>query len=453
MRAPFRPAALPTLPQLLFIGATTILVFAAVFVIGRALGVELGDLTRDITVVAGLHPLAGLLSNLGVLVWCSGSAIALFTALRYRNGPGVITARYLLSGSLLSTYLLLDDLFMLHELVAGSRSLGLPEDAVYLVLGIAVLVHLALFRRFLFAIGPWALFLALGLLGCSMVTDMLQEQLLWLGTWRSVLEDGFKWLGIVAWSAHFIQLALRFTRARIGVAHDPVLLSDPASVASAPLIPALVATLRASGVWLLPALGVLLLLVLAAEQRNMLFGMLSRDVASIGQVPPLTGGLSNWGILLWCTAAVVTAFAGMALRGSADRSAQRFLLSSALFSGLLLLDDLFLVHEDLAFRYLGIRERYVMLAYGALLVAYLLGNAPVILRTRYTVLLGALGLFAASVLSDALLSHGKLFPVNDGVLLVLVEDGFKWLGIVTWTTYHLWCADDLLGQAVGKPAA
>jgi hypothetical protein len=452
MRAPFRPASLPTLAQLVFIGATAVLVFAAVFVVGRALGVAPGDLTRDITVVAGLHPLAGLLSNLGVLVWCAGSAIALFTALYFRTGPGATTARYLLSGALLSTYLLLDDLFMLHELVAGS-SLGLSENAVYLVLGVAVLVHLTLFRRFLLAIGPWPLFIALGLLGCSMFTDMLQEHLLWMGTWRSVLEDGFKWLGIVAWSAQFIHLALRFTRARIGATHDPVLLADPVGAASTPLFPALINDLRASTTWLVPALGVLVLLVVAAELRTIPFGTLSRDVASIGQVMPLTGGLSNWGILFWCTAAVVTAFAGAALRGTADRPAQRFLLSSAAFTTVLMLDDLFLLHEDLAFRYLGIRERYVMLAYGVLLVAYLLGNAPVILRTRYTVLLGALGLFAASVLSDALLSQWKLLPITDTVLLVLVEDGLKWLGIVTWCAYQLWSAGDLLDQAVRTPSA
>jgi len=71
-------------------------------------------------------------------------------------------------------------------------------------------------------------------LGCSVLTDMLQERLLWMGGWRNLLEDGFKWLGIVAWSGHFILLALRFTRARIGTAHDPVLLAVPAAISGAP---------------------------------------------------------------------------------------------------------------------------------------------------------------------------------------------------------------------------
>jgi hypothetical protein len=233
MRSPFHSSSLPTFPQILFVVGTAIAVFFGVVVAGRILGVAPDDLTRDITVVAGLHPLAGLLSNLGILVWCSGSAIALFTAINYRSGPGRTAVRYLLSGGLLSTYLLLDDLFMVHEMVAGSSSLGLPEDAVYLVLGIAVLLHLVLFRQFLLAIGPLSLLFALGLLGCSVLTDMLQERLLWMGSWRSLLEDGFKWLGIVAWSGHFILLALRFTRARIGYAHDPVLLSGPMAMNSA----------------------------------------------------------------------------------------------------------------------------------------------------------------------------------------------------------------------------
>jgi hypothetical protein len=34
----------------------------------------------------------------------------------------------------------------------------------------------------------------------------------------------------------------------------------------------------------------------------------------------------------------------------------------------------------------------------------------------------------------------------------LVEDGLKWLGIVTWTTYHLWGAGDLLDQEALRPS-
>jgi hypothetical protein len=71
----------------------------------------------------------------------------------------------------------------------------------------------------------------------------------------------------------------------------------------------------------------------------------------------------------------------------------------------------------------------------------------VILRTRYTVLLAALALFAISVLSDALLAQWKLITITDASLLVLVEDGVKWVGIVTWCAYHVWNASSFLAAA------
>jgi len=61
--------------------------------------------------------------------------------------------------------------------------------------------------------------------------------------------------------------------------------------------------------------------------------------------------------------------------------------------------------------------------------------------------MAALALFAGSVMSDALLAQWKLITITDGSLLVLVEDGIKWVGIVTWCAYHVWTASSFLASA------
>jgi hypothetical protein len=183
------------------IGPALLVGLAPVLLVALAsswLALEVRIFTQDATALAKVHPLAGILSSLGVLVWWTSASVWLFCATLPDVPPR--QARFCLSSALLSAYLALDDLFQIHESLAPVY-LGIPEMAVYALLGVAVAAYLVRFhdqwlnRRGLF------LLLSLCLLAASVVVDGLERWLWRLGHWTYLLEDGLKWMGIVAWGA------------------------------------------------------------------------------------------------------------------------------------------------------------------------------------------------------------------------------------------------------------
>lgn len=179
----------------------------------------------------------------------------------------------------------------------------------------------------------------------------------------------------------------------------------------------------------LPALAVLALVLATAALTGTPIGHMTRDMATIGGLHPLAGVVSNLGAFLWCACAAISLFAALCVRSGA---VQRFLFCSAALSAYLLLDDFFMIHEELAPRYLGIDDNVVVGALGLATCAYLLSFWRLIARTRYVVLVLALGLLGASAAMDELLWSW----VRIGGLEFLIEDGAKFLGIALWCSYH-----------------
>ena len=182
----------------------------------------------------------------------------------------------------------------------------------------------------------------------------------------------------------------------------------------------------------LPAVGVLGLAALASVCLNVRMAKLMQDPLAIYHRHPLFGALSNLGVLLWCAAAATCLYAAALLRGRGDRRAQRFLLFSGLFTSVLALDDLFQVHEDLLERYLGIGESvaFFLATYGVLFVLYLAVCRRAILETDWSLLALAMVFFAVSQALDS-------FHVDIGRWTLLLEDGMKFFGIVSWFGYHV----------------
>ena len=163
---------------------------------------HLPDLTRDVAAIADIHPLAGVLSNLGILLWCAAASVCLFTALTLRGSIPQDEYNFLLSTFLLSAYLMFDDFFLFHEDLA-TRYLNLNEYIVFGGLGIAVVAYLVKFRRLILRSNYIVLFLALGFLAISAVIDKaICPMFLEIGHWEIFLEDGAKWLGIASWCSY-----------------------------------------------------------------------------------------------------------------------------------------------------------------------------------------------------------------------------------------------------------
>ena len=103
-------------------------------------------------------------------------------------------------------------------------------------------------------------------------------------------------------------------------------------------------------------LPVVMIYVVLDLQRVVPIKLLLRDANAEAHDPTLgllffQGAFSNVGILLWWTAAIVSAFTYFLLRivlrtRATTRLSKTFLLYMALFTGVLVLDDLFMLHEE-----------------------------------------------------------------------------------------------------------
>lgn len=187
--------------------APALLVLAAVAAVAWFADVAPGRFTMDPAVLAGAHPFLGAVSNLGVLVWTGGAAIALFAAqmLRRRAGQGE-RARFLLAAGLLTTWLMLDDLFMLHEWFFPDV-LGVAQTLVLACYAALAGGFLLRFRGQIAQLDGLLLGLAIMFFGTSVLLDQLPEEWFRAWGWLYLFEDGCKLLGIVSWSAYFAQVS------------------------------------------------------------------------------------------------------------------------------------------------------------------------------------------------------------------------------------------------------
>lgn len=167
---------------------------------------------------------------------------------------------------------------------------------------------------------------------------------------------------------------------------------------------------------------------------------LIRDPAAILNGRFYDGFVSNVGVLLWCAAAAICLFRGCeswVRRGEAGVA--RFLLSAGALTSILLLDDLFMAHEQILPDVFGIPEKAILAAYPLLLCAHLFVNRRPIVQADAPILLLSLGFFGVSTVFDVVVPYhfyetAAGLEVNRGVIL---EEAFKFLGISAWTVFHV----------------
>lgn len=186
-----------------------------------------------------------------------------------------------------------------------------------------------------------------------------------------------------------------------------------------------------------PTIAFLGIVSFIARSNDITFGYLSRDAIQTlwheegAEVSVYIAFLSNVGITMWCFT-VATLFLSYKLAKDLGRPKriQRFLFSSGLLTVLMLVDDLFLLHDVVMPVYLHISEKLFYLFYGSSVLALLYFYREVILRTDYILFLLAFVFMAGSVITDVLLAFGiEIYDVY------LFEDGFKFMGIVSWLVY------------------
>lgn len=178
-----------------------LLVPVAVALVGLAYGsAYVPQLMNDMAKVTGSHPFHGLVSNLGAFLWFSTGATLLFTAALLPRHSDSGSRYFLLCSAALTFLLWIDDFFMVHDFWL-EQYFAIPQGITFAA-GLMLVVGQAIgFRRFYRRFQPQTIMFGVALLASSVLIDIVVGKHLGsLGDYKSLMEDGLKWIGIVVWT-------------------------------------------------------------------------------------------------------------------------------------------------------------------------------------------------------------------------------------------------------------
>lgn len=172
-------------------------------------------LSRDLIVYAGeadecCKVYYGALSNLGIMIWTFAAGAGVLTGvvffllhMQQRNTPHKYKphAVYFLAAGFMSLVLAIDDMFLVHEVVAPH--FGIPEEVVLATYALLALLFAIVFFKRIISFSPFFFVMAVGFLMASMMTDVAND--LFDFDLSYEVEDSAKFLGIAAWSAYFFR--------------------------------------------------------------------------------------------------------------------------------------------------------------------------------------------------------------------------------------------------------
>ena len=191
---------------------------------------------------------------------------------------------------------------------------------------------------------------------------------------------------------------------------------------------------------------VLTVVILVGLQYKVQLNYFTKDPVQIMGAPFYLGFFSNIGILLWCSSAVICFFVRPFIpKIIENKSTRLFLLFSGLVTLLLMMDDLFLLHEEVFPKYLGIPEKGVFVIYSNILLLYALLFRESIFKSDYLIL--GLSFF---LIGGATLIKRIPMPIPEDSFL---EDAVKLLGIICWFTYFLRLGFSLIKKGISEKNA
>lgn len=176
------------------------------------------------------------------------------------------------------------------------------------------------------------------------------------------------------------------------------------------------------------AAAILVVIGVAALVSDVASADLVRDPTAVLDGPFHAGVLSSLGILGWTTAAAISGFGAALVH---DRRLRQYLIATSALTTVLALDDLLLIHDEIAPDHLGIPENAVLGVLALAAAAYAITfRAELTAIDDLTFLVAAsLTWFGASVFLDVVADDWF------GRHHFLVEDGCKFVGIVTWAAF------------------
>ncbi len=185
----------------------------------------------------------------------------------------------------------------------------------------------------------------------------------------------------------------------------------------------------------------LAILVAAQAQTAAPLRELFLDPAFITGAPWYTGALSNLGIFVWTLGVAFAAAGAWVARRTGRDDAARFLAVGTVATLIMVLDDIFAIHSSVLNDVVWLPRAAAQFLIVAPTIFWVLRYLDDLRRTRFFILFAGLACFVGSVLID---QTGFL----RGDTALLVEDGFKFLGILAWCQYFVLTARDIAASAI-----
>lgn len=151
------------------------------------------------------HTYYGFISNLGVMLWSGTATVLLVLAVVFYKTSKKELFYFAASSGVLTGWLALDDMFMVHELVLPS--FGVPQNLVLASYILLTVIYIITSWRIILQSDFWILFIGGLALSISVFVDTYFHS---LTPSLVYLEDSAKFFGIVCWASFHITTSYSF---------------------------------------------------------------------------------------------------------------------------------------------------------------------------------------------------------------------------------------------------
>lgn len=150
------------------------------------------EILRDPAQQSGESSFLGFLSNIGVFLWISATALSFFFVLSKNILKNKKQKELLFLIGSLSFFLTIDDFFMIHDRF-------IDQKIVYLTYAIFIAIIFIRHLKTIIKIDGFAFLLAGSFLGLSVFCDLIEDKTPYTYEQVQVVEEGFKFIGAATW--------------------------------------------------------------------------------------------------------------------------------------------------------------------------------------------------------------------------------------------------------------
>lgn len=188
----------------LFFLLTFSLAFLSIFkFVNSFYEIPMSTMTRDVTTLAKVPFYYGILSQICILFWAMAGAVC-FVFYKISNDKWM--KDFFIASCCVTFILCIDDAFLLHEEVFP-KIIGIPENLVYAIYLIIMGGYVLKFYKTILKTDFIFFLMAITFLALSMLIDKILS-------WKHLLEDGAKFIGIISWFTYFFKTGLASFRSQ-----------------------------------------------------------------------------------------------------------------------------------------------------------------------------------------------------------------------------------------------